>query len=206
MGGSDRPTELERLLDQVNAGADGAVDRLASAIHDELRAMARRHMARDFGPKMAGVTIQPTVLANDTLMKLIRQRQRYDNAGHLFALASRLMLRVLMDYHRGRKAQKRGGGQHVRVSLNPELSAFAEEPTDEPGADAEALEAALEKLGSLDPRKADVVKYRVLWGLTTAETADALGIGIATVERDWAFAKAWLARELERGASETRDA
>jgi RNA polymerase sigma factor (TIGR02999 family) len=186
------------LLADVNAGADGAPDRLAAAVYDDLRAMARRHLAKDFGPGMAGVTIQPTVLASDTLMKLIRQRQAYDSAGHLFAIASRLMLRVLLDYHRERKAAKRGGGA-ARVSLDPEAAGSANggggaDPRD--AVDVEAVNGAIERLATLDARKADVVKYRVLWGLTVPEVAEALGIGRATVERDWAFAKAWLASEL----------
>jgi RNA polymerase sigma factor (TIGR02999 family) len=180
------------LLADVNAGADGAPDRLAAAVYDDLRAMARRHLVKDFGHGMAGVTIQPTVLASDTLMKLIRQRQAYDNAGHLFAIASRLMLRVLLDYHRERKAAKRGGGA-ARVSLDPEAAASGAAAD---GVDVEAVNDAIERLAMLDARKADVVRYRVLWGLTVPEVAEALGVGRATVERDWAFAKAWLAKEL----------
>jgi hypothetical protein len=110
--------EISELLGKVNAGEPGATDALAEAIHDDLRAMARKHLVRDLGRDMAGATIQPTILANDTLLKLIRQRQKYDNAGHLFAIASRLMMRLLIDYHRERKAAKRGGGA-VRVSLEP---------------------------------------------------------------------------------------
>ena len=178
------------LLEDVNRGAPGAVERLSEAVYEDLRAMARRRLAADFGRGMAGVTIQPTVLANDTLMRLIRQRQAYDNAGHLFAIASRLMLRVLLDYHRERKAAKRGGGE-TRLSLDPDAAAEETE-----GVDVEAVHGALDKLAALDARKADVVRYRVLWGLSVPEAAEALGVGRATVERDWAFSKAWLASEL----------
>ena len=196
-----RETDFTRLLEGVNGGKAGAVDALAEAVHEHLRAMARKHLARDFGPNMAGVTIQPTVLANDTLMKLIRQRQRYDNGGHLFAIASRLMMRVLLDYHRERKAAKRGGSA-VHVPLDTGAGgAIADASAAAPGTgedvDVEAINVLLDKLAALDPRKADVVRYRVLWGLTNNEIADALGIGLATVERDWAFARAWLARELQ---------
>jgi RNA polymerase sigma factor (TIGR02999 family) len=189
------------LLEGVNGGKPGAVDDLAEAVHEHLRAMARRHLARDFGPNMAGVTIQPTVLANDTLMKLIRQRQRYDNGGHLFAIASRLMMRVLLDYHRERKAAKRGGSA-VHVPLDTGAGgAIADPSAAAPGTgedvDVESINVLLDKLAALDPRKADVVRYRVLWGLTNPEIAEALGVGLATVERDWAFARAWLAKELQ---------
>ena len=185
---------LRDLLEEVNEGAPGATDRLAAAVDKELRAMARRHLARDFGVNLAGVTIQPTILANDTLMKLIRQRQRFDSAGHLFAIASRLMMRVLLDYHRERKAAKRGG-RMGKVMLDTRLHDQAEREV-ESAVDVEAVHAAIERLARLDARKAEVVRYRILWDFTTLETADALGVAHATVERDWAFAKAWLAREL----------
>ncbi|HLL88343.1 MAG TPA: ECF-type sigma factor [Tepidisphaeraceae bacterium] len=196
--GSDGAQDIQLLLADVNAGKPGSTDALAAAVHSDLRAMARRHLAKDFGAGMAGITIQPTILANDTLLKLIRQRQAYDNAGHLFAIASRLMLRVLLDYHRERKAQKRGGGA-ARLSLDPDapLAASGDGPGSGGGdVDVEAVGNAIDKLAALDARKADVVKYRVLWGLTVPEVANALGVGRATVERDWAFAKAWLAKEL----------
>src|SRR5690606_39029662 len=77
---ADHPGKIETLLAAVNAGAPGALEDLSRAVHEELRAMARRKLVRDFGRDMAGVTIQPTALANDTLMRLIRQRQKYDNA------------------------------------------------------------------------------------------------------------------------------
>jgi RNA polymerase sigma factor (TIGR02999 family) len=185
--------DLTRLLEGVNAGRAGAVDDLSEAIHDHLRAMARRHLVRDFGPGMPGVTIQPTVLANDTLMRLIRQRQQFDNAGHFFAIASRLMMRVLLDYHRERKAAKRGGSA-VHVPLGTEHA--AEIADSGRGVDVEAVNDVLDKLSKLDARKADVVRYRILWGFTNRENAQALGIALATVERDWAFARAWLAKEL----------
>jgi RNA polymerase sigma factor (TIGR02999 family) len=184
--------QLTRLLDALNAGEAGASDELAEQIFDDLRAMARRRLKSEGG----GVTIQPTMLASDTLMKLIRQRERFDNGGHLFAIASRVMMRLLIDYHRTRKAAKRGGsGNLVRVSLDPEQPASK---TDDDGLDVEALNEALDKLAALDARKADVVRYRVLWGLTTAQIAKTLKVATVTVERDWAFAKAWLAKELSK--------
>jgi RNA polymerase sigma-70 factor (ECF subfamily) len=197
----DKTEALGGLLASVNAGEPGATDRLAAAIHEELRAMARRRLAKDFGPRMGGVTIQPTVLANDTLMRLIRQRGKFDNAGHFFAIASRMMMRVLLDYHRERKAAKRGGRQ-LQVTLDPERNDVPDTGTGlgsgAASGDIEALNEALEKLAQLDPRKADVVRYRILWGLTTNDIGDALGVSPATVERDWAFAKAWLSKELAK--------
>ena len=177
-------SDLSSLLSAVNAGEAGAMDRLCDAIYDQLRAMARRRLAQDFGGNLAGVTIQPTVLANDTLMRLIRQRQKYDNAGHLFAIASRMMLRVLMDYHRSRTAAKRGG-RAVHVTLDPEAhnQAAAEERAADSGVDVEAFDQALEKLAALDARKADVVRYRVIWELSNPEIARQCGVSIKLVEK-----------------------
>ncbi len=184
---------VTQLLDAVHHGEPGAVDALSAAIYDDLRVMARKHLARDFGPGMAGATIQPTILVNDTIMKLIRQRQRFDNAGHFFAIATKVMIRVLMDYHRARKAAKRGGDHDgVRVSLDPD------QPQSHAtgGVDVEMVERALTKLAALDARKADVVRYRVYWGMTVPQIAQALAVGDATIERDWSFAKAFLGKEL----------
>src|SRR5690349_7130991 len=101
---TETPDKLTALLADVNAGVAGASDRLAAAVHDELRAMAKRKLEQNFGRQLGGVTIQPTILANDTLMRLLKQRRQMDNAGHLFATASRLMMRLLLDYCRQRKA------------------------------------------------------------------------------------------------------
>ncbi len=131
-------------------------------------------------------------------MKLINQRQRYDNRGQFFAIATKLMIRVLVDYTRQRKAAKRGGGW-VRVSIDVDRHAAAPQ-AEEQGAEISALVAALEKLENLDSRKADVVKLRVLWGLKIGEIAESLGIGRATVDRDWSFAKAWLKNEIEEAS------
>jgi RNA polymerase sigma factor (TIGR02999 family) len=183
--------ELIKLLDRLSHGDESAYDALAGHVSRYLRDMAGRRLAREFGAGLAGMTIQPTVLADDTFMRLIRQRQRFDNAGHFFAIASREMRRVLIDYCRKRKAAKRGGGG-VAISFNPELHT----PREEESADLESFEEALERLAKLDARKADVVRYRTYWGLSIAETSEALGVGHATIERDWKFARAWLATEL----------
>ncbi len=96
--------EVTCLLQRLNDGEEDALDRLMEAVYDELRGMARRHMDRQFGQGQPGVTLQPTSLVNETFMKLIKQRQRYDNRGQFFAIATKLMIRVLVDYARRRKA------------------------------------------------------------------------------------------------------
>ena len=195
--------EVTCLLQRLNDGEDGALDRLMEVVHNDLRGMAQRHMDRQFAPGQPGVTLQPTALVNETFMKLIKQRQRYDNRGQFFAIATKLMIRVLMDYTRHRKAAKRGGGW-VRVSIDADRHAVVSQTQDE-GADVSALVAALEKLEELDSRKADVVKLRVLWGLKIDEIAESLSIGRATVDRDWSFAKAWLKNEIEEAGLDAGD-
>ena len=169
-----------------------SVEMLTRAVNDELRAVASRHMRAKFGNPLAGITLQPTELVDETFIKLIKQRQKYDNRGHFFAIATKLLLRVLGDYHRRRMTKKRGFGW-VRVPLDAERPGTAS-----PAAPPTTLELsnAIMKLEEFDKRKADVVRYRVVWGLTIAETAAALDLEHATIERDWAFARAWLANEL----------
>jgi RNA polymerase sigma factor (TIGR02999 family) len=188
--------EITRLLRRANQSEAGALDDLMRAVNDELRAVAGRHMRRVFGPGLPGVTLQPTVLVNEAFLKLIKQRQKYDNRGHFFAIATKVLLRVLMDYNRQRAAEKRGGGW-VRVPLDPDAHAIKAGRIEESdSAVVPRLLEVLERLEKLDARKADVVKYRVLFGLTIDETAEALEVAHATVERDWEFARAWLGKEL----------
>jgi len=193
---SDSMPELTALIADVSLGREGACDRLAAAVYTDLRAMAERRLTRRYGRNLAGVTIQPTVLASDTLMRLIRNRKQYDNRGHFFAIASREMFQVLIDYDRHRQAAKRAAG--IRVSFDPLRHDIGERKKRD--AEVEALHEALQRLAHLDARKADVVRYHVLWELTNNEVADVLNVSLATVERDWAFAKTWLAKELRGDA------
>jgi RNA polymerase sigma factor (TIGR02999 family) len=127
-------------------------------------------------------------------MRLIRQRQKFDNRGQFFAIATKVMIRVLMDYIRERRAAKRGGGL-VRLPWDADRLTPTGSP--DPDADLSSLVSALEKLEALDSRKAEVVKLRVLWGLSVDEVAETLGVGRATVDRDWSFARTWLRKELK---------
>ncbi|MCZ6681553.1 MAG: ECF-type sigma factor, partial [Planctomycetota bacterium] len=108
---ADPPREdVTQLLQRLNAGESSANDGLMDAVYDQLRAMAHSHMNREFGRGQPGATLQPTALVNETYLKLIKQRQQYDSRGQFFAIATKLMIRVLLDYQRQRKAAKRGGG------------------------------------------------------------------------------------------------
>ena len=192
--------KVTRLLERLNAGEEGAMERLIDVVYEDLRAMAHRQMNRVFGPGHPGVTLQPTALAHETYLKLIKQRRKYDNRGHFFALATKIMIRVLIDYQRNRKAGKRGG-DWVRKSLDVDVDAVRPDAAGDPRGrgtdDLPALLQALDRLETLDARKADVVKYRVFWGLSKDEIVKNLDISRATVNRDWKFAKAWLKKEIE---------
>ena len=130
-------------------------------------------------------------MVNEAFLRLIRQRKTYDSRGHFFAIASRVMLRVLMDRHRAAQREKREGGL-VRVSL----ATIGHGDGREESAAVPALVRAMEKLEALDARAADVTKLRFLWGLTVPEIAETLDVSASTVEREWRFARRWLAAEL----------
>ena len=185
---------VEQLLAEIRAGRVEAKQELSEAVYQQLRTMADRYLRRRFG-KLAGcLTLQPTALVNETLLRVIRQRQQCDTEGHFFAIASTVMKRVLIDYAREKAALKRGGGR-VRIQFNPQLHSptVSEEESD---FDVEALFDALDRLTEMDARRADVARMRILWGLEIEAIAVSLGVSRATVERDWRFAKAWLGREL----------
>lgn len=195
MEAADRPDQIEKLLAEVKAGKPGAMERLTETFYDQLRTMAEQHLRGRFGQAVASLTWQPTVLVHETLLRILKQRQHYDSDGHFFAIATLVMKRVLLDYSRHRRAQKRGGGG-LRIEFDPthHSPAVSEEAS---GLEVEALLEAVDRLAQLDARKADVTRMRLLWGLSIEETAESLGVGRSTVERDWRFAKAWLRRELK---------
>jgi RNA polymerase sigma factor (TIGR02999 family) len=193
------PADITRLLREAEEGRPGADDRLMQAVYEDLRRVAQRHLDGVYGRGQPGVTLEPAALVNESFLRLIRQRKGFDNRGQFFAIATRLMLRVLVDDQRRRRAQRRGGARQ-RVTLDLDRHASAE-PAARGSGDTIAVDVlaeALERLESIDPRKADVVKFRVVWGMQMREVAESLGISLATAERDWAFAKAWLAREAAR--------
>jgi RNA polymerase sigma-70 factor (ECF subfamily) len=191
--------DITRLLHAIDAGRPGAMDDLMTVVYADLERVAQRHMDQQFGRGLPGVTLEPAALVNESFLRLIKQRKKYDNRGQFFAIATKVMLRVLVDYQRQRRAAKRGGGQKP-VTLSLEGPAPGAEGAKEGTViGVDTLAAALDQLEALDRRKADVVRLRVIWGLEMREIAESLGISLATVERDWSFAKAWLAREAAAG-------
>jgi RNA polymerase sigma factor (TIGR02999 family) len=181
--------QVTNLLVAWGQGDEAAFERLIPLVHAELRRIARRHM----GHERNGHTLQPTALVNEAYLKLIdAQHVQWQDRAHFFAMSSRLMRRVLVDAARARGYQKRGGGAH-QVTLD-ERRVGAKEPA----ADVVALDDALTALAAIDERKSQVVEMRYFGGLSIEETAEALGVSVRTVKRDWTMAKLWLLRELKK--------
>jgi RNA polymerase sigma factor (TIGR02999 family) len=175
-------------------GERAALDQLLPLVHEELRRVARRHMRHE----RAGHTLQASALVNEAYLRLIEIKEvQWQNRLHFFAMASRLMRRILVDAARAKGYQKRDAGG-PKVSLD---EAF--EVADAPTPDVAAVDDALNALEAVDPRKCQVVELRFFGGLSVEETAEALHMSVGTIKRDWRLAKAWLAREL---ASERRHA
>ena len=184
LGAAANPTTL---LLAWGRGDETALDQLIPLVHDELRQLARRHMAGE----RPGHTLQATALVNEAYLRLIEVNQvRWQNRAHFFAMASRVMRRILVDAARARGYQKRGGGAE-KVSLDEALLVSGE-----PRQDLIALDDALNALAAFDLRKSQVVEMRFFGGLSVEETAEALHVSADTVMRDWRLAKVWLVREL----------
>src|SRR5262245_44900313 len=160
-------------------------------VYGQLRQIARRHLRHE----RPDHSLQATALVNEAYLRLIDvNRVDYHDRAHFFAMAARMMRRVLVDWARARRYQKRGGSA-VRVTLNDGLVAVGDR-----GQDLVALDDALEALEKVAGRKCRVVELRFFAGLSVEEIAAVLGVSTDTVTRDWNFAKSWLKRELARSA------
>jgi RNA polymerase sigma factor (TIGR02999 family) len=178
---------VTQLLKAWQQGDEHAFDELMPLVYAELRQIARLHMRRE----KPGTTLQTTALANEAYVRLIDARQvKWRDRAHFFAMASRVMRRVLVDAARARHAAKRGGTS-PRVTFDESLGVVAEQ-----GVELAAIDDALAALEEVSERKARVVELRFFGGLTVEETAAVLKVSADTVERDWRFARAWLKREL----------
>jgi RNA polymerase sigma factor (TIGR02999 family) len=172
--------DVTRLLARWTDGDEAALQQLVPIVHEELRRVARRQMAGE-GP---GHTLQPTALVNEAYLRLINLKQmQWQNRAHFFAMAARLMRRILVDFARSRGYQKRGGGAK-QVSFTHALEVAEGEATD-----VVALNDALEALADVDERKSRIVELRFFGGLSIEETAEVLNVSRETVKRDWKVAK-----------------
>jgi RNA polymerase sigma-70 factor (ECF subfamily) len=185
----DQPGGATALLLAWGKGDPAALDRLMALVYDELRRLARVHLRRE----RVGHTLQATALVNEAYLRLVQVTQvRWQNRVHFFAMASRVMRRILVDSARARRFQNRGGGGE-RVSLDEALLV-----SNEPAQDLVALDDALNALAAFDTRKSQVIEMRFFGGLSVEEVAAVLQVSPDTVKRDWRLAKVWLLRELSR--------
>jgi len=183
-------TDLTVLLQRAAGGDAGAFDQAVEATYGQLEHIARRHLNLQYGARAGSATLEPSALVHEAFLRLRDQRSGFENRGHFYAIATRVMLRALGDYERRRNTDKRGG-ERIRVTLTG-LS-LKGQPTLTSAID---LSSALDELEALDERKAAVVRQRLLWRLTSSEIAEALEVSVPTVERDWRFARAWLQGRL----------
>jgi RNA polymerase sigma factor (TIGR02999 family) len=189
MGRLADPVDVTALLRQWGAGDATAVEQLIPLVHHELRRIARSHMARE----RVGHTLQPTALVNEAYLRLIQvQRVTWKDRAHFYAMSARVMRRVLVDFARARRYQKRGAGVEF-VVFDEDLPVGNECP-----ASVVALNDAIEALTRIDPRKSQIIEMRFFAGLSVEDTAQALNVSVDTVMRDWRLAKAWLSREMKR--------
>ena len=181
--------QATRILGVMRRGDGSATGRLFALVYDELRALAG-DMFRDQPPDH---TLQPTALVHEVYIRLVNhQEAEWTDRAHFLAVAAKAMRNLLIDHARKRKADKRGGGGE-RVPLDAVMDSAAERSID-----LLALDEALEELGRLHERQAQVVELRFFGGLTVPGAAEVLEVSPATVDNDWRMARAWLTRQLAK--------
>lgn len=182
---------VTQILSDLERGDPGAPARLAEVVSRELRAIAGRLLAG----RQPGGTIQPTLIADDVFMKLVRKTDvSWESRAHFYAVAAKAMRDLLVDHARARRAAKRGGGWR-RLTVSALGAADDPRPLD-----LLALEDALRRLGEVDPRQERIVELRFFAGLSVPEVARLLGVSERTVLYDWRMARAWLRAELREGS------
>ena len=186
----ENPHDVTQLLLKWSQGDQGAIDELLPMVYRELHKIAHRYLNKERGEH----TLQTTALVHEAYIKLIDQtRVQWQNRAHFFGIAAQAMRRILVDYARTRKREKRGGDD-VKLQLDEAAGVS----TGEKSIDLVALDEALTRLSKFDERQAKVVELRYFSGMTEEETAEVLSISPATVRRDWNMAKAWLHSQLTK--------
>ena len=186
--------DVSGLLDAWNRGDVEARDRLMAVVYQELRRRAAAHLRRE----RVGHTLQPTALVHEAYLRLVRQDLMvWQNRAQFFAIASQMMRRILVDRARARNMNKRSG-RWARVTLD-------EEAAQQQAREVEVLDLdrALAELATFDPRKSQIAELRFFGGLSLDETGHVVGVSVATVEREWQAARAWLYARLTGKRSQT---
>lgn len=180
--------DITQMLIELTDGNKEVVNEILPLIYTELRKLAGSYLRRERGSH----TLQPTALVHEAYMKLIDQDQiKWQNRAHFFGIAAQIMRRILLDYARRHKAEKRGG-TNENVSLEENFIIIQGEKS----AELLALDEALENLAKIDEMKAKIVELRYFGGLSVEETAEVLGVSAITIKRHWRMAKAWLYGQL----------
>lgn len=183
--------DVTKILSAIEAGDRKAAGQLLPLVYDELRRLATQKMTQE----KSGHTLQPTALVHEAFLRLIGQedRQKWDGRGHFFAAAAQAMRRILIESARRRNADKRGGGERLRREVRDDDAVFDSLNVDT----LLSLDEALTKLAAEDEGLAKLVELRYFTGLTIDETAEIMGVSPRTTKRNWAYARAWLRREMD---------
>jgi RNA polymerase sigma factor (TIGR02999 family) len=183
--------EVTRILSAIEQGDPRAAEQLLPLVYEELRQLAATKLAQE----KPGQTLQATALVHEAYLRLVDRdtAQHWNSRGHFFAAAAEAMRRILVEQARRKKASKAGGGWQRQELLDTELA------VDSTGDDLFAVDEALTRLAAAHPRAARLVQLRFFLGQTLEEAAAHLGLQTRTAYRDWAYARAWLRRELDRG-------
>jgi RNA polymerase sigma factor (TIGR02999 family) len=182
-------SDVTRILSAIEAGDPTAAEQLLPLVYDELRQLAAAQMARE----KPGQTLQATALVHEAFLRLAPSaipQAAWNSRGHFFAAAAEAMRRILIDRVRHKQSQRKGGTRRRCELSDEDLITI---PIDDELID---LDEALSKLGAADPQAAELVKLRVFAGMTIEEIAEVQGISPRTIKRNWAYARAWLGREL----------
>jgi RNA polymerase sigma factor (TIGR02999 family) len=185
---TDANGEVTVMLERWRQGDPAVLDHLIPLVHSQLHRIAKGYMRHE----REDHTLQPTALVNEVYMRLLNQRKiTWNDRGHFFTFAARMMRNILKDHARAHIAERRGGPGAIRLPMSDEVAWVGSSPEE-----ILDLNRALDKLEQLDQRKAHLVELRFFLALTMEETAEVLSISLATAERDLKFSRSWLFHEL----------
>jgi RNA polymerase sigma factor (TIGR02999 family) len=188
-------SDVTRILAAIECGDVRAVDELFPLVYQELRQLAAARLSKE----LPGQTLQATALVHEAYLRLVgSEEQSWSGRGHFFSAAAEAMRRILIENARRKKSLRHGGGRK-RVNFDA-VEVTSEMPSD----DLIALDEALEKLSNEDKVSADLIKLRFFAGLTMEQAANILGIPRRSADRNWAYARAWLYKEINKGKQKSK--
>ena len=194
--------QLTRCVEDAGVGTRAELAQMVGMLYDNIRRLTAAEMRQAFHQPLESLTVQPTAIANDAMMRVLQQRQAAKNPEQFFALAARFVHQLVIDYQRHRLAAKRGSGKR---SVGIEAAKDVVDPDGLNDPDLPPVVRMLARLRDQYPRKAEVVSLHCLCDYSLPKVAQMLGISLATAERDWSFAKAWLSDEMNRSPNRSAD-